>query len=388
MKKIKTVLAATSVLLLTACQKQSGLTDTTNNSLLSESPKRNTSLTTISGSPAGYVYTLSNEVSGNKVLVYSRSVDGTLSFAGDFATGGNGAGDPLLNQGGINLGADNILLAVNAGSNSISSLLVNGGDLDWKSTISSGGTRPLSITRYGNYVFVLNGGTNSNISGFILNTDGTLTAIPNSTRPLSTPDAQPSQIEFVNNGTVLVVTERATDKIITYTVDGSGIPQLMHSITAANPTPFGFAQGANGNIFVSEAAGGLPGVSSLSSYHINADGSIALIKGPVFTNHTSACWVVLTNSGKYAYTINSDDGTISTFDVNTSTGNIKLNTATSASAQPGLIDAALTNNSKFEYVLNIGDHSISAFAVAGDGSLSNIQTVTGLPLVANGLIAR
>jgi 6-phosphogluconolactonase (cycloisomerase 2 family) len=54
----------------------------------------------------------------------------------------------------------------------------------------------------------------------------------------------------------------------------------------------------------------------------------------------------------------------------------------------GPIDAALSGNSKFMYILNGGSHSISVFAVAEDGSLSSVQTVSGLPVGANGLAAK
>lgn len=388
MKKVKNLCAVLCLLLFASCQKDAKLTEKLSDLSQSETVKAPAGASLFKDNGVGTVYTLNNQVSGNKVMVFTRSSDGTLSFAGAFATGGNGSGGGLGNQGAINLGDDDVLLAVNAGSNSISSLAVSANGLEWKSTVSSGGMRPVSIARYGNLVYVLNAGGDGNISGFTLNGDGTLAVVANSTKPLSAAGVGPAQIDFINEGKVLVVTEKGTNKIISYTVNEEGIPGMMHSISSANPTPFGFAVGRNGNIFVSEAVGGAAGASTLSSYHIGYDGTISLVDGPVGAGQSAACWVVLTNNGKYAYTTNTANNNLSTFDINTSSGSISVNTAISGITQAGPIDAALSNNSKYFYVLNGGGHSINAFAVANDGSLSAIQTVSGLPAGANGLAAK
>lgn len=52
------------------------------------------------------------------------------------------------------------------------------------------------------------------------------------------------------------------------------------------------------------------------------------------------------------------------------------------------IDAALSKNSRFLYVLSHGTNTISGFAVADNGSLMPIGTVSGLPTSAVGLAAR
>src|SRR5262249_16257162 len=64
----------------------------------------------------GAVYTESNAVDGNVVLVYERSLDGRLRAAGAVKTGGTGTGSGLGSQGAVAL-SDNErwLLAVNAG---------------------------------------------------------------------------------------------------------------------------------------------------------------------------------------------------------------------------------------------------------------------------------
>lgn len=393
MQFIKSISSAAMIaLIFTACQKEKGSLENANTENTIVAASDNTLTGRAGNSGRGFVYTLSNQTSGNEVLAYKRSTDGNLTFFASYATGGNGTGSGLGNQGAVVIGGDDddndILLAVNAGSNTISSFKINGnGSLTLRSTKNSGGTTPVSITVHENLVYVLNAGDDGNISGFTIGENGFLATLHGSVRPLSSNAAGAAQISFTANGRVLAITEKATNKIITYTVNSSGRPGMMHSITSASPTPFGFATGKFGNIYVSEAAGGAANASNVSSYHIAWDGAITLADGPNATNQSAACWVVLTNDGKHVYTTNTASGTVSSFNVMPVSGNLNLSQSVAATAQAGPIDAALSDGSKFLYVLNAGAHSISAFTVQSNGSLTALQTVSGLPTGANGLAA-
>ncbi len=391
MKLVKKMTAfAVTVLALAACQKETKLF-TPEETAAGKTEQINVQSEDEDDNLRGghkKVYTLNNAVSGNAVIVYDRASNGTLTFNDAYTTGGTGTGGGLGNQGALFMSDDDdILLAVNPGSNSISSFKIRDNGLQLRSTVSSGGMRPVSITQHDDIVFVLNGGGTNNISGFRLTGNGMLQAIPNSTRPLSAAGTGPAQVSFVNDGKVLVITEKATNKITTYAVNGNGIPGMMRSITSSSPTPFGFADGKHGNIFVSEAVGGAPGASVLSSYRVGDNGSINLVNGSVGAGQSAACWVVLTNNGKYAYATNTASNNISSFAVNNS-GNVQVAEAIAVTTMAGPIDAALSNNSKFLYVLNGGGHSIQGYRVENNGTLNFIQTVTGLPAGATGLVAR
>lgn len=337
---------------------------------------------------AGHVYTLSNQTGGNQVIDYNRTSSGKLEWSASYSTGGTGTGGGLGNQGALVLSGDgNFLLAVNPGTNTIASLKIKDNVLSLVSNVNSGGMRPISIAQYGNFVFVLNAGGAGNISGFTMDANGVLTSIPGSAKPLSSSMADPAQISFVQDGKVLVITEKATNKIISYTVNGSGMPGMMHSINSASPTPFGFAVGHNNHIYVTEAVGGAPGASVVSSYYIAADGSISLTTGPIGAGQTAACWAVITNNGKYVYATNTGSNNVSSFTANSS-GDLEILEAVAGTTAAGPIDAALSGNSKFLYVLNAGGHSISVFSVSNDGSLDGIQTVPGIPVGATGLVAK
>ena len=110
----------------------------------------------------------------------------------------------------------------------------------------------MSVTIHRDLVYVLNAGSD-NVSGFRLRPHGKLTPLVGSTRPLSGSGTGPAQVQFRPDGRVLVVTEKATNLIVTYAVDEDGRlgpPQLQASQGA---TPFGFAFGHRRQLFVSEA---------------------------------------------------------------------------------------------------------------------------------------
>jgi 6-phosphogluconolactonase len=131
------------------------------------------------GSEVGHVYTMSNLTSGNAVLDYIRDNSGKLTFSAAYPTGGNGTGGGLGNQGALALADENEgLFVVNAASNTISSFNIKSDGLTLKSTVNSGGLRPISITEYDGIVYVLNIGGNGNIAGFKYD-DGILKPIAN-----------------------------------------------------------------------------------------------------------------------------------------------------------------------------------------------------------------
>ncbi len=74
----------------------------------------------------GAVYTLTNQVAGNAVAVFTRGADGRLTAAGTVATGGTGTGASLGSQSAVSLSNDGRwLFAVNARSNDVSVFAVS-----------------------------------------------------------------------------------------------------------------------------------------------------------------------------------------------------------------------------------------------------------------------
>src|SRR6476620_2760342 len=245
-----------------------------------------------SSNVVGQVYSMSNATSGNSVLAYNRSADGSLTYAASYPTGGLGTGGGLGNQGGIQLDeSGKTLVVVDAGSNEVSSFRVNGdGSLTFADKVASGGTMPISVTISGNLVYALNAGGAGNISGFTLSSQGDLAPIAGSTRSLSTSASGPAEVSFDPSGKTLVVTEKNTNRLSTYSVDANGVAQGPTVTPAAGVTPFGFAFTNNGTLVVSEAFGGAANSSAVSSYAPAGDGW-AVISASVPTTETSACWI-------------------------------------------------------------------------------------------------
>ena len=345
-------------------------------------------------SARGTVYTMSNAVAGNSVLVYERAADGSLTAAGAVPTGGLGTGTGLGNQAALVLSSEGRwLFACNPGSDEISVFSVTPRGLVRTAKVPSGGRRPVSLTVRRNLVYVLNAGgaagDSDNITGFTF-AAGQLTPLAQSTRALSAAKTGPAQVAFTREGDVLVVTEKVTGVIDTYTVGDDGLVTDQQLFASPVPTPFGFAVGREGRIFVSEANGGAANASSVSSYSLSDEGDITAITSAVATHQSAACWVVLTRNERLAYASNTGSGTISGYRVSR-TGALSLLQADGITATTGVankpIDLALTRGSRFLYSLNSGDGSITGFRIADDGSLVAVPRVTGLPAGANGLAA-
>jgi len=336
------------------------------------------------------VYTMTNAAEGNMVLKYTRASNGMLGAAVEYATGGLGSGSGLGNQGALALSKNGRrLFVVNAGSNQISVFAVQENALTLLDTADSGGIQPVSLTVDHNLLYVLNAGSDE-ISGFRVSRHGKLTPLAGSTRALSTTGTGPAQISFSPDGDVLVVTEKATNRIDTYLVNDDGLttgPLVQDSV---GETPFGFAFDRRGHLIVSEAAGGATDASSLSSYAVAENGALGVISAAVPTTESAACWVVITGNGRYAYTTNSGSGSVGGFVIDRN-GNLSLLEPDGRSGVTGdgsaPIDMALSSNSRFLYTLNAGNNTISAFRVDSKGNLHDLPGID-VPAGANGLVAQ
>jgi 6-phosphogluconolactonase (cycloisomerase 2 family) len=341
----------------------------------------------------GAVFTMDNAAAANHLLAFRRDADGKLKQDGSFATGGRGTGSGLGSQGAIVLSSNGRwLFACNAGSDEISVFLVapNGAVLTHK--VSSGGKRPISLALHRNSLFVLNAGgqvgDTDNVTGFAF-FGGRLYPMPESTRALSADNTNPAQVGFSSDGETLVVTEKDTGVIDTFKVDNDGAIDAAKHFQSSGQTPFGFAVRGY-DLIVTEAFGGATDASAASSYELNRDGDLEVISPTVATTETSACWVVVTGSGRFAYTANTGSGTISGYRLGTDGALTLLNAdgvtgITGANSSPA--DMTLSLNSKFLYCRN-GNGTISAFRVHDNGSLLPLNGTSGVPAGSAGLAGR
>lgn len=347
----------------------------------------------------GAVYVLTNQVA-NTIAAFQRAADGSLSAAGEFSTGGAGdpvaippdpPTDPLASQGALVFGPGNqFLFAVNAGSNQISVLSVQRASLDLVDVVDSGGVRPISLTVHENLLYVLNEGGTPNITGFRIGGDGTLTPLAGSTQPLiGGTAADPAQVNFNSDGTLLVVTEKLGNRLDTYVVDANGLPSAPIDNASSGMTPFGFSFNDDDFLIVSEAFGGAPNQSAVSSYSGDQAGILSIISASVPNLQTASCWVVIPHSGTRAIVSNTGSGTISTYNIG---GDGTLTLANAVAADTGLDsaprDMALSNNDQILFVQTEGGQSVAIFHIENNGTLTSVDTVGGLPFGAQGIAAK
>lgn len=254
----------------------------------------------------------------------------------------------------------------------------------------TGGEQPISVTEHRGLVYVVHGGSDT-ITGFTLTRNGRLQAIDGSTRGLSGSGAGPAQIAFTPDGDHLMVTEKNTNKIITYAVERDGTTGTMQVQDAPGQTPFGFVFGRRGQAFVTEAFGGAPEASATSSFETARDGTATPISASVSTGQAAACWAALTPDGRFLYVTNTGsgsitgyavafDGQIERLDDNGRTGVV------GDGATP--IDVVVTDNGRYLYNVNSGTHTLGSFRIESDGSLRRLPFVGGLPVGTVGLASR
>jgi 6-phosphogluconolactonase (cycloisomerase 2 family) len=329
----------------------------------------------------GAVFVMNNSATRNEVIAFARAADGSLQQAGIFPTGGRGTGgvtDPLESQGSLTLSQDHSLLfAVNGGSSEISVFRVHGSRLALVDKQLTSGAEPNAVAQHGSLVYVLNVGGSSNVVGFAVSANGQLRQIPNSIRFLTTNNSEGASLAFSPNGQFLAVTERATNNIDVFQVQGDGTLSPIVVNTDSQPGAFSVTFAPNGAALVSETgpAGGSD-ASTISSYSILANGTLSPISLGVATLGNANCWNVATPNGLWAYVSNAASSTISGFHIGTD-GSLTPIGATVLGINPtgaGNLDIAVTADSKFLYTLNSGDGTIGVFAIQQQGgALVNVS---------------
>jgi len=208
--------------------------------------------------------------------------------------------------------------------------------------------------------------------------------LTDSTRPLSAASTSPAQVGFDDDGTTVIVAERATNKIDTYTVGTDGLLTGPFVHDSAGPTPFGFAVDKRNTLFVSEAGAG----GGASSYRVGADGLLTPVSSMVMTGLRAACWAVVTQNGRYGYVTNAGTGNISGFAIGAD-GSASLLNADGVTATTGgnPTDVAVSHNSRFMYVRVAATNSIAVLEIGSDGSLTALPSLTGTPDGLAGLAA-
>ena len=332
------------------------------------------------GSAGGVVFVQTDNTAGNQVVAYNRSASGTLRQTGSYPTGGLGGqtggsvADHLSSQGSLSYDPrQGLLLALNAGSNTVSVFAVHGDRLQLRQVIGSGGTFPVSVAVRGHLVYVLNAENGGAVQGYRL-LFGRLFPIPGANRPLgldptATPQFThtPGQVAFSPGGSQLIVTTKANGNDIDVFGIGAGGGLSAHPVVNSEPgtIPFGIAFDPAGLLAVAET-----GINAVATYTLNPDGTVTLLDA-VPSGQAATCWVA--SDGRLLFASNAGSNTESGYSVRAS-GQLTLLGQTPT--DPGTTDATVTPDGRFLYVQAGVNGIVDEFAVHPSGSLTQIGSVT------------
>lgn len=333
----------------------------------------------------GAVYAMTNgngQVPGttiqgdNTIIAYGRDAQGGLTPIGPFATNGLGGDfdggeglDPLISAYALTKTPDNsTLLAVNAGSNTITSFNIN----DDFSLTQAGEPQPTGAIGPNSIAFVerdIDGvrglvyvsnitraafldqgepGHQGTVTGFWLMDDGTLAPIAGSTRDLP---IRPSAVQLSEDGNWLVVASinsgasglqsGSEDELTVFNVGADGLLSATPWDTATStlrnntegrnlPSAIGFQIVGNNYVVVTEARefqpNGAPPAfpalqdGSVSTWQIQGDGQLTPISLDVRSGEgntgRTACWLDFTADGNTFFVSNAIEAGLASFSFN------------------------------------------------------------------------
>jgi 6-phosphogluconolactonase (cycloisomerase 2 family) len=179
-----------------------------------------------------------------------------------------------------------------------------------------------------------------------------------------------------------MVTERVTNNIDAFTVKADGT--LTPIVVNSNPAPGSFSVtfAPNGVAIVSET--GLASAtngSAISSYEVNANGTLTAISHSVPTLASGNCWNVVTPDGTKVYTSNSGSNSVSGFNIGKN-GTLTPIAGTIVGSLPSdshNVDIAITANGKYVYTIDSQSGNIGIFEVSSDGILNSLGQAGDLP---------
>jgi 6-phosphogluconolactonase (cycloisomerase 2 family) len=332
------------------------------------------------GGASHVVFVQTDNTAGNQVVAYDRAGDGALNWAHTYNTGGLGGilsgsvVDHLASQGSLTYDHDNdLLFAVNAGSNTISVFSVRGDRLFLTQVIGSGGTFPVSVAVQGDLVYVLNAENGGSVQGYRI-LFGHVWPIWNSNRPLgldptATPQFTntPGQVAFSPDGSQLIVTTKANgNDIDVFSVRWDGSLSRSATVNAEPGTvPFAISFDQAGHLVIAEA-----GTNALATFALSREGTITPIDA-VGTSDSATCWVA--RVGGTFYVSNAGSAAVSGFQI---AGDGQLTLLGQTATDAGTVDAAGSAGGQFLYVQTGGSGIVDEFQVNADASLSEIGSVT------------
>src|SRR5918999_4291865 len=342
------------------------------------------------------VFVQTNELNGNRIVVFRRHGDGRLTEEDAYSTGGNGGiatpgteSDRIASQGSLVYDdRHRLLFAVNAGSDSLAVFSVHGLRLRLQDVLPSGGDFPASVGVHRDLVYVLNAGGAGIVQGFKIRGND-VRPLSGSARSLGLANTDPpnfltspGQVGFTPDGRKLIVTTKAARSTIdVYDVRRDGrLSETAVMNPSATPVPFAFTFDPADRLVMGEAA-----TSAVTTYTINANRTLSNPQSQS-DGQVALCWIV--EARGFFYVSNTGSNNLSGYRID---GNGRPTligpTGVVATTEEGPIDMATAAGGRFLYAQTGTGGTVDEFRVRDDGTLMRLGSVAGLPVGQEGIAA-
>jgi 6-phosphogluconolactonase (cycloisomerase 2 family) len=276
--------------------------------------------------------------------------------------------------------ANNVVNAYSVNNTTGALTAVSGSPFALPALIQPQGLAGLATDPAGKFLYVANANNNV-IAAFTINSSGQLANVTGS--PFNT-GSFPVQVAVDPSGRFLYVSdfEDATGSISAYTIDSSTgtLTQVPGSpfATLINGGPDGLAIDPNGKFLYIAMAGtnGTVG-SQIVAENINTTtGALSPLVGSPFPTGHNPQSVTIDPSGKFLFSTNANDNTVSVFTVDSNAGGL---TAVGSPVSTGPFPfAAVVNSTSALLFVDCGmSTSISAYTISSSGALTSVAPVNG-----------
>ncbi|TGL24640.1 6-phosphogluconolactonase [Leptospira yanagawae] len=313
---------------------------------------------------SGYVFTTFNLDNLVGHLTQNAST-GILSPTG---TIGAGAGsDP---NGIVTDPAGKFLFTGNFANDTISQFTINQttGALIPNATFTSpAGTNPrnLVVTPDGKYVYLASEGTQS-IRAFAINADGTLSFI----NSYPTGNAQ-TQLQISRDGNFIFFLSSSFTELVSYRINPSSgtLAQAATSPSFSNDYSGNVSTHPNGNYLY---VGTFPSITVLGFDFVS--GNMSLVESVTHSLRINGS--AIHPNGRFYYTVNIDDGSISCYMIDPNTGKLSFNFTLSVLFPSSLRFMVIDPTGRYAYVADNNDVYMFQFSInQTTGELTSLGTV-------------
>ncbi len=316
------------------------------------------------------LYVNANITTGNAILAYDIQADGSLHAlpGSPFLTGGSGFFDPSFALGPFDVDQEmalynNVLYAVNDGSNTISALQIGDDGSLFPlpgQPFTSGGSTPVSLGLHGRYLVTVDSaqdpaqagkGYRPGLIASEIKRDGGLRLLPGSAVALAA-DAQPSQALTSNTGPFVFAAEFPGGGHLDAFVQAPNGRLIQTDTTmlpldadGKQPLPLGlWANPRAPYLYV-----GFVNTNELGVYTVTAAGKLQFVN-KASNSGAALCWIRTSSDGRFLYTVNTGDQSMSVYDLSDPASPVEIQHIV-VGGTGGVEQFSLTPDEHFLYLL-------------------------------------